>query len=476
MNEPWTLDLFAGAGGLSLGFRAMGFRCAGALDYDHAAMRTFAENFSQDGPCLFAGPEDGDIVNLGVEQLKARVESVSSGSPTVVMGGPPCQGFSRIGRAKHASLIEEPELRALLGQPDGGERNQLYRHFLKAVELFQPLAFVMENVPGMRNLGGIDYAGRIAREARHTGYNVRYFLLNAAEYGVPQFRWRLFFVGLRRDLGLKAIPRPPARTHRGAVGLPDGFVNHEDEFMVPWGEVPWSPEPRPLVTVKEALRDLPRLENRSEEEAAPAADAALPLSSAPSAYAVELRQWPGCELFGDEVTDNWYRKTNPRRDPPIFKAMAQGDRYPEAIRIANRRFVEALRKLDEQGGAPEVGTPEYARLLAELVPPYRNDAFADKWHKLKMNAPSWTVTAHLSRDSYSHIHYDSRQARMLTIREAARLQSFPDGVRFLGGNGDRFRQIGNAVPPMLARAVAGKVREQLVELGALDHVAVAQEG
>ena len=98
--------------------------------------------------------------------------------------------------------------------------------------------------------------------------------------------------------------------------------------------------------------------------------------------------------------------------------------------------------------------------------PYRNDAFHDKWRKFVATEPSWTVTAHLSRDTYSHIHYDSRQARTITIREAARLQSFPDAIEFQGNFGDQYRQIGNAVPPLLSRAIATNLLTQLDELDA----------
>jgi DNA (cytosine-5)-methyltransferase 1 len=143
--------------------------------------------------------------------------------------------------------------------------------------------------------------------------------------------------------------------------------------------------------------------------------------------------------------------------------MAQGDRYPEAIAIAHRRFREALAL---EVPRPEPESPYWEDLKSRLVPPYRNDAFHDKWRKLVADEPSWTVTAHLSHDTYSHIHYDSRQARTITVREAARLQSFPDAVDFKGNMGEQYQQIGNAVPPVLARAIATNLLGQLEELEA----------
>ena len=101
------------------------------------------------------------------------------------------------------------------------------------------------------------------------------------------------------------------------------------------------------------------------------------------------------------------------------------------------------------------------------MPPYPSDVFVDKWRKLVPDEPSWTITAHLAKDSYSHIHYDSEQARALSVREAARLQSFPDGFKFAGNMGDCFRQIGNAVPPVLARAIAEKLRSQIAGLSGM---------
>ena len=135
--------------------------------------------------------------------------------------------------------------------------------------------------------------------------------------------------------------------------------------------------------------------------------------------------------------------------------MAQGDRYPGALRIANSLWWEA--KKQDPAADPD-------DLRSGIVPPYRNDAFVDKWRKLEMDRPSWTLTAHLGKDTYSHIHYDSRQARTITVREAARLQSFPDAFQFQGNNGDQLRQIGNAVPPLVSRAIAASLQEQLQAL------------
>jgi len=378
--------------------------------------------------------------------------------PEVIIGGPPCQGFSRIGRAKQMSLLNESE-RVLHGGIRDPLRNALYRYFLKVVAAALPKAFVMENVPGMREVLGVDIAQRIAREASHLGYNVRYFLLNAAWYGVPQQRWRIFVVGLRSDLGHNAIPAPPARTHRYGLGLPEGIKIPDDRWAL-WGDrIPEVAEPHAAITVREAIDDLPRL--ASHLEGLRPLEQRLPLRREPSAWAKALRDWPD-RPAPVEVSGNWYRATP--RDYFIFREMAQGDNYPEALMIAHRAFREELGLLRQQGKAPRPGTKAIEQLKAQFVPPYRNDAFDEKWGKLIPDQPSWTLTAHLSKDSYSHIHYSSPQARTITIREAARLQSFPDSFEFQGSYGAQLRQIGNAVPPLLARAIAQALFKQLDKL------------
>ena len=456
------LDLFSGAGGMALGFAAAGGECIGAIELDQSAAETFRQTFLNDeNLVVLGGPDDGDVNHVPVPELLSALPC----NPDIVVGGPPCQGFSRIGRAKQASLLGEEERVRTGGVTDPG-RNLLYQYFLAVVRHSEPAAFVMENVPGMREHLGNDFARRIAREAHYLGYNVRYFLLNAAHFGVPQHRWRLFFVGIRSDLGHNATPRPPKQTHMPAGG-PKGTSLPEDPWMIDGHDLPTVSEPEPLVTSREAIGDLPRLKSHLDDPPKRPTDELLPLRSEGSPYVQTLRSWPGLET-PEEVSGNWYRFTP--RDFPIFRLMAQGDTYPEALAIAHSILRTHLGRMDD---APRPGTPEWDEVVAAHVPPYRNDAFHDKWRKLIANEPSWTLTAHLSKDTYSHIHYDSRQARTISVREAARLQSFPDGVEFVGNFGEQYRQIGNAVPPLLARAIASELFLQLAELGALSDREVA---
>lgn len=460
-SRPTVLDLFSGAGGMALGFQAAGARSVGAVEIDPVCAETFRRAFAEDAPVVFGGPPSnagpgGDITRITAQELLDRLP----GSPDIVVGGPPCQGFSRIGRAKQRSLVSEQAYRRQ-GARDP-DRNELYDCFLDVVLSARPKAFVMENVPGLRDHLGIDMALRIAEDAERRCeylYNVRYFILNAAWYGVPQVRWRIFFVGLRSDLGPRAVPTAPPRTHEVAEEFPEGISLPDDPRML-WGpQIPRVDRSLPVVTTLAALGDLPRFTKHLSGQKP--AERRLPLRRKPSPWAVALRDWPA-RPAAETVSGNWYRWTP--RDFRLFERMAHGDRYPHALVIAQELFQEHLSGLRANGVAPRAATRRYEELRRAFIPPYRNDAFEDKWAKLCPDAPSWTLTAHLSRDSYSHIHYDSAQARTITVREAARLQSFPDSFEFAGNFGDQFQQIGNAVPPLLARAIAANLLNQLRHL------------
>ena len=167
-----------------------------------------------------------------------------------------------------------------------------------------------------------------------------------------------------------------------------------------------------------------------------------------------MRGWKGYASGG--TTDGHVVRLTPR-DFPIFRRMAPGDDYPRALRIAERIFDERL----AEAGRPDQTSDAWALCRRATVPPYDPGKFPNKWWKLEPTSPSRTLTAHLGKDSYSHIHWDSRQQRMISVREAARLQSFPDGFRFAGAMNAAFRQIGNAVPPLLAKTVGEHLKSEL---------------
>lgn len=451
------MDLFAGAGGLSLGFQAAGCVITASVDADRIAGATYSRNFAliqpHASPLVLAGPEHS-LEDIG------WLRDVAIPPPDILIGGPPCQGFSRLGRGKLDSLSEE----GFAGDP----RNQLYQGFMEMLAHWRPRAVVVENVPGMLSVKGVNYAVRVADEIAAVGYRVGYAVLNAVWYGVPQFRERLFFVGFRRDLGIR--PEPPSGTH--TIGMPEGYRRPYRQEPTLFGDlddgdnegelpVSFVKTPRPATSVLAALSDLPPLADHLRQDARPRSDFRRPMTyrdGPGSSYSRLLREWPG--LPGTTgVMDHAVRRTP--RDFETFRRMKPGDRYPEAFRIATQRFEEELSRLAAGGDVPEEGSKAWEKLRSRYVPPYPLTMFEDKWRKLIPDMPSWTVPAHLAKDSYSHIHYDSDQARMISIREAARIQSFPDAFHFEGNMGDCFRQIGNAVPPLLSWAIAAGVMRQL---------------
>lgn len=469
-----VVDLFSGCGGMSLGFHRAGFEVLGGVEREQRAAQTHALNFfgqtSTQVQARHSLPLD--ITATLPEQFMQDVlaKTKPDGLVDVIAGGPPCQAFSRVGRAK---------LRDIMGHPDAylqDERANLYVNFLEYVEFFRPRAVLMENVVEIVNYGGANVAEEIVWSLHDMGYRSLYTVLNAVHYGVPQFRQRFFLIGLRSDLDLE--PRFPAPTHRAvlpvgyeqqqravanAVGQPTLFDQRQRHYLEPpAGDASLSA----AVTTEEALKDLPAIDVAEVMPGPRMLDTLTryPEDATPSEYGWLLRNWPGfrsTEGVWDQVT-----RYLPR-DYQIFEIMEPGDRYPEAHRAARMLFrAELARQERETGQVIPEDSDAYEALLAAYVPPYDPEKFRDKWRKLTPDEPARTLTAHLGRDTYSHIHYDSCQKRVISVREAARLQSFPDGFRFVGGMGPAFRMIGNAVPPLLAYALAKEIRAALEEVGA----------
>lgn len=459
-HKPTVIDLFSGAGGFSLGFHAAGCRILAAVDIDEMAGRSFAANFSElqpdHAPDVYAGTntkKPGDLVRFNLTELRKKHQ------PDILIGGPPCQGFSRVGRGKLASLSEDGYA--------GDIRNTLYERFMEAAEVFRPKAVVMENVPGMQSVDGESVADAAAEDLIRRGYRVGYAALNVVWYGVPQFRERLFFVGIRKDLGIN--PSLPPTTHHAA--LPTGYSRPETALFLPFEDlhhelsINTSGAHLPATTVSDALGDLPVIKDHLDGSSVARGDfrenRSYRKGATVTSYARLMRDWPGTEKrrHRRSVDDHVVRRTP--RDYETFRRMKPGDRYTEARQIARELFAAELDRLRKRGRDTQPGSPEYDELERSFVPPYPEHMFKDKWRKLVPDQPSWTVPAHLAKDGYSHIHYDGDQARSISVREAARLQSFPDGFRFAGNMGDCFRQIGNAVPPVAAWAIASHLLEAL---------------
>jgi DNA (cytosine-5)-methyltransferase 1 len=458
--------LFCGCGGLSLGLQRAGFAILGGLDSDPQASASHALNFHKGCP-RHAIPWDLTDRETTPENVSVRL---GLGPPQeaidVVVGGPPCQAFARIGRAKLREIAGDPE--AFLKDPRAG----LHERWVAWVRELAPLAVLVENVPDALTAGGRNIAEEVALDLDELGFVSRYTLLNTVHYGVPQTRERMFLIGLRKEL--ETVPEFPRATH--SYDVPPGYegirraifraLRSDDLFPAPY----WQEPPRTInglqqaVTAKQAIGDLPLITSlRDGTLRAGPRKFDTPCGyrrGRPSAYAREMRSWPGFEAPVDGPRDHVIRYVP--RDWPIFERMRSGDEYPAAHVIAEMLFREHLKARRQAGQRVPKGTRAWQVLHSSIVPPYRVDGFPNKWWKLHSDLPSRTLMAHLGKDSYSHIHFDDHQARTISVREAARLQSFPDGFVLVGSMNAAFRQIGNAVSPLLALALGEVLREQLL--------------
>jgi DNA (cytosine-5)-methyltransferase 1 len=442
-ESPRVLDLFAGAGGLSLGFQRAGFRIGDAVEIDPLAARTHARNFHPD-----------DVERHGIARDITRTEPEGFGIVDILVGGPPCQAYARVGRAKLREVADHPS--AFKVDP----RGNLYLRYLAWVSALRPLALLVENVPDILHYGHHNVVEEMVEALDALGYAARYSLINSAFHGCPQMRDRVFLVAWRKELGV--TPRFPRATRfmrlpRGYAGTRAVALRHVDRSGAA-GYVPADHGDESLpgpVTAREAIGDMApvrgdsvrRGARRFSELSRYAADAGY------SDYVTMMRRWPGFEA-GEGVYDHVIRALP--RDVPIFRAMRSGAEYPEAHATAVALAAEEAARC----GLPPGSAAERA-LAARMVPPYDVGKFPNRWWKLEPDQPVRTLMAHIGKDTYSHIHWDSDQARTISVREAARLQGFPDGFVFEGTMNPAFRQIGNAVPPLMAAAIAEVMLEQL---------------
>ena len=446
-SAPAVLDLFSGCGGFSLGFQSAGFRIAGSVEIDPSARATHAANFP--GAVHFC---DATILD------PVEAAACLSGSPfTVLVGGPPCQAYARVGRAKLRSVAARQD--AHLDDP----RVLLFRHWLRFVEDIRPQAVAMENVLDCLSVGGRNVMEETAQALVHLGYVPRYTILNAVHYGVPQMRDRAFLLAYRGDLGLEPTFPEPTRAH----DLPKGYLHSRHVAMSGAGAATsrFFVQPRhpvgdlmPAVTAAEAIGDLPSLAGSKAAGATKGRRSTGELAAyrtdvVPSDYAARLRHGTAGGTTSGHVT----RAIG--RDAVLCGLMPPGSEYPQAHAIAERLLAEQI--ATRTAGGQVVTEAEMAALRAGIVPPHPPHTFPNRWWKIAADRPTRTLLAHLGKDGYSQIHYDDFQSRVISVREAARLQSFPDAFRFEGTMNNAFRQIGNAVPPLLAQAIAGCVAQAL---------------
>lgn len=415
------IDLFAGAGGLSEGFYQEGFRSLVHVEIDRHACETLRERmrfYDYNERVVEEAVLCGDMTDPNIiQEIERRVRFVENeerrarneqeldindlidGIVDIVVGGPPCQSFSTAGRARDPhGMRNDP-------------RNFLFENYIHIIEHFRPKIFVFENVVGLlsASVNNELVINTIFRRMQEAGYNVLHDLerrndivLNSVNYGVPQTRKRVIIIGVRADLDLNAeeVYQMIDKTHYGV-----------DENQIEGLQ--------PFVTVEEAIGDLPQLVPGQGED--------------------DIQ-------FVNEVLNRYTAQIRDENFDRLYNHMARGH---------NEQDIERYRLMSQNEWT--------LRQLLENRPDLDNGrAFGNSYVVQNRNLPGRTIIAHLYKDGNQFIHPDYTQARTFTVREAARIQSFPDNFRFMGSRTQQFKQVGNAVPPIMARSIATAVNRALV--------------
>lgn len=366
-NKPTMIDLFSGAGGFSVGCNWAGFQSVLATDWLEPALKTWQYNHPNGISIL------GDIRNLETEYVKNLLSSNGVKSIDLITGGVPCQGFSLANR-KHN---------------DNDERNFLFIDFMRFVEAFSPKYIILENVSGMRSTAGGKFVDDILQYMDDLGYNATVEMLNAINYGVPQKRNRLIFVGVKKTLEHNEKFNYPKPTHLGNGTLLD------DNLL-------------PSRNVRDAISDLPLIYSHESSE---------------------------------EYTDN-----NLTEYQEIMKGIHPDYPFiPKPVKLSNHVAPSHPQATINKIGNTEPGKPMYERYKQRI--------------RLNYNNPSPTQVAGGIRPQFQFGHPEV--PRGLTVRERARIQSFPDSYVFLGGTVQERVQTGNAVPPLLIYNIAKVIYENL---------------
>jgi DNA (cytosine-5)-methyltransferase 1 len=281
----------------------------------------------------------------------------------------------------------------------------------------------------------------------------------------------MFIIGIHKSLNKELVfPRIQCAyelpsgysTARAGEGEPE-VCPPSDHYIDHWER---NPTLRNATSVEEAFADLPgiyhHLDGRKGKGVRRKVDNSTPYGPQNNWFTDQMRKWPRFTNNGNNFSGHVIRYTP--RDYEIFRRMPHGGMYPEALIVAEEIFQERLKTFEKETGRPaKAGGEDWNRIRKESVPPYKTGRYPNKFRKMWPNHPARTLPAHIGKDSYSHIHFDSAQARGISLREAARIQSFPDGFFLAGGMNSQLKQIGNAVPPLLAYAVAKELRRTLTK-------------
>lgn len=397
------IDLFAGCGGLSEGFYRMGFKALAHVEINHWACETLRTRMKYYG----YKDIDKEVIEHDItsSDIIERIEDATKGeTPDIIIGGPPCQAYSTAGRVRDGvGMSKDP-------------RNFLFESYVRILEYFRPKFFVFENVKGILSarvngklifpqiLNALGKEYKLVEDANK-------LLYNTANYGVPQLRKRIIIMGVRKDIEGKE-----------AYELYDGVkkTNYDPEM-----DEQQRNGLKRYVDVREAIGDLPSVE--------PGQDAST-------------------NTFNYPCDNEFLRRIGKKGIHPLMDHICRKhnatDRERFSVMIANHWSFGEMRR-----ARPDL-EHEHARVF--------DNSYVVQWWEL----PSKTILAHIHKDGFQFIHPDGSQLRTFTVREAARIQSFPDDFVFEGSRGEKFKQIGNAVPVLFAEALAKSIKKNLEDLDA----------
>jgi DNA (cytosine-5)-methyltransferase 1 len=461
MKKYNYIDLFAGAGGLTIGFGNKGFHLEIANDIAEPALNTLKNNLRLTHPNtdmsrvilgdikeLYEHLGNGEVVyssegHMVIEtckevELRKKSKSIKNDLKIndilsnikhvdVIVGGPPCQGFSTIGRSKKATLKDRAK--GFIDDP----RNQLFKYYLKFVEKLSPKLVLIENVKGLASASSYrDLIEKSLSETGKYGYDVSSQILNAKDFGLAQNRERIFFVGVRKDVATKSN-----------ITATEIFENVSSAKKDP-------------LKLKEVICDLPQIianpkpNNYKEESEISFADK--------HSFGKNISDLPYKSLIKNTKKNEYLNRINTYNGNLIIPRhlFNHKSRYNNQNDLFIYRHLVPGKYLNDPVNAKALSKVTYG-VVYDAHGIKKVKSFSDKYFKLDPENVSKTIIAHLEVDGNSYVHpYDN--PRGITPREAARIQSFPDWYFFTGNTRNQFKQIGNAVPPILGSIFAEKFK------------------
>lgn len=442
-EAPIAIDLFCGAGGFSKGLEDAGFDVLWGIDHNPKAVTTYRLN--HDGVGLTrdlqtVDPAEGITIDPDADDLSADDSErfdIEPGEIDLISGGPPCPTFSTVGRSKISSLTDTT--------PETDDRHDLYEDFIRFVSFYEPKTFVMENVPGIvsaKNDQGERVADIMMDEMERLGYSVTITVIDAAKYGVPQHRERAFFIGNRLDRNnpdltawethrepvrdeekdMKGLGKPQNVNIGNQLTMAEFDVGSDSDFAT----IDPESAKEPYLTVADAILDLPPVSPDGDMPPKGVTEYELPPLT-------EYQQWARDIPISEDA------------EPILHNHESRG----------HNLYDLSLYKLLGEGVGWTIGDVD------QTLQPYRTDIFEDSYKKQNPREPASTIVAHIAKDGHMFVH--PREARSLTVREAARLQSFRDSFIFPVPRTDAFRLVGNAVPPRLSQTIGQAMKTQLLE-------------